>query len=185
MNCGLSVAEHEILHRELRKLPDTPPPREVWQRIETQASAEGLFVKHRHFEKLKWMSGAAIAAAVALLALNMPLQSPSVGTQVGVTEPELMDDGERMPRDLNALKVESQLLERNLRLLPQPPTVMKVSTATTIRDLEERIAAIDYRLNDRSVAMSREQEEIYWRERVRLMNLLVQMRYAQAHRTSF
>ena len=43
MNAGLSVAEHEILRRELQALPDTMPPRAVWKRIEEQARAEGLF----------------------------------------------------------------------------------------------------------------------------------------------
>ena len=89
------------------------------------------------------------------------------------------------PRDLNALKVESQILERNLRQLPDQPSVMKVSTATAIQDIEDRIAAIDYRLNDRTIRLDPRQEEIYWRERVRLMNSLVRLRYAQAQRISF
>jgi hypothetical protein len=33
--------------------------------------------------------------------------------------------------------------------------------------------------------MTHEQMELYWRERVRLMNLLVQLRAAQAQRNAF
>ena len=62
---------------------------------------------------------------------------------------------------------------------------MKVSTATTIQELQNRIAAIDYRLNDRTVKLEPEQEEIYWRERVRLMKSLVRLRYAQSQRVAF
>ena len=54
-----------------------------------------------------------------------------------------------------------------------------------VMDLEDRIAAIDYQLNDPEFQLTSEEEEIFWRERVRLMKLLVSMRYAQAHRTAF
>jgi len=185
MDCGLSVAERDILHEQLLAMPDTMPPRAVWKRIEAQARAEGLLTGHHYFERYKWVAGAAIAATVAMLALNVPMISSPV------TDPN--DGATTVPgeitasstRDLNALKVESQILERNLRLLPNEPTVMKVSTATTIQELQDRIAAIDYRLNDRTVQLDAEQEEVFWRERVRLMNSLVSLRYAQAQRVSF
>jgi len=185
MNAGLSVAEHEILRRELQALPDTMPPRAVWQRIEEQARAEGLFTAKHHFERYKWVAGAAIAATVAMIALNTPLgTNPAVDPNDGATTvPTEVADGS--VQDLNALKVESQILERNLRLLPEQPAVMKVSTATTIEDLQNRIAAIDYRLNDYTIKLEPEQEAIYWRERVRLMKSLVRLRYAQAQRIAF
>jgi hypothetical protein len=185
MDCGLSVAEHDILHRQLRALPDTMPPRAVWRRIEEQARAEGLLAGRQHFERYKWVAGAAIAATVAMLALNVPSgNDPLTELDDGaMTVPqEASQDG---PRGLNALKVQSQVLERNLRLLPQQPTVMKVSTATTIQELQDQIAAIDYRLNDPTIRLDPSQEEIYWRERVRLMNSLVRLRYAQVQRVSF
>ena len=52
-------------------------------------------------------------------------------------------------------------------------------------DGELAIAAIDFQLNDPSVQMTEEETELFWRERVRLMKSLVQLRYAQAQRTSF
>jgi hypothetical protein len=185
MECGLSVAENDILHRQLRALPDTMPPREVWRRIEEQARAEGLFSGSQHFERYKWVAGAAIAATVAMLALNVPMgNDPAIEPRDDSrTVPEQVNAN--VPRDLNALKVESQILERNLRLLPDEPAVMKVSTASTIQELQDRIAAIDNRLNDRTIKLDPKQEEIYWRERVRLMNSLVRLRYAQAQRLSF
>ena len=185
MECGLSIAEHDILHRQLQALPDTMPPRAVWRRIEEQARAEGLLAGRQHLERYKWAAGAAIAATVAMLALNVPMgNNPITDPADGATTvPQLIP--QNGPRDLNALKVESQILERNLRLLPEQPTVMKVSTATTIQELQDRIAAIDYRLNDRTIKLDPKQEEIYWRERVRLMNSLVRLRYAQAQRIAF
>ena len=185
MDCGLSVAERDILHEQLLAMPDTMPPRAVWKRIEAQARAEGLLQGQYFFERYKWVAGAAIAATVAMLALNLPMiTAPVTVTNDGTTTvPDEITASST--RDLNALKVESQTLERNLRLLPREPTVMKVSTATTIQELQDRIAAIDYRLNDRMVQLDAEQEEVFWRERVRLMNSLVSLRYAQAQRVSF
>ncbi len=81
--------------------------------------------------------------------------------------------------------VESRQLESDLRSLPDAPRVMQAGTALTISDIEDRIAAIDYQLNDPSYVMTAEEEEVFWRERVRLMKLLVRLRYAQAQRTAF
>jgi len=185
MNSGLGVAERDLLQEKLRELADTMPPRAVWQRIAEQARAEGLFAETRRIEPVKWLAGAAIAATVAVLALNLqPANPPREVDEPYTVPPEETADNAAMI-NLNALKAESRYLERNLRSLPDQPAVMKVSTATTIRELEERIAAIDYRLSDQSLPLDAAQEQIYWRERVRLMNLLVQLRYAQAQRTAF
>jgi hypothetical protein len=81
--------------------------------------------------------------------------------------------------------VESQQIERNLRALPAQPSLVRASTAATISELEDQIAGIDYLLNHPGLQMSPEQEEIYWRERVRLMHSLLQLRTAQAQRMSF
>ncbi len=86
---------------------------------------------------------------------------------------------------LQALMVESRQLESDLRSLPAAPRVMQAGTAVTLSEIEDRIAAIDYQLNDPDFQMTSEEEEIFWRERVRLMKLLVGLRYAQAQRTAF
>lgn len=185
MICGLSVTERDLLQQRLLALPETMPPRAVWQRIDEQARAEGLFSGNRQLESVKWLAGAAIAATVAMLALNVPFSNgPAVQPDDGFSSvpAEVTADG---PHGLNALQVESQILERNLRLLPAQPRVMKVSTVATIQELEDRISAIDYRLNDRTIKLDSRQEEIYWGERVRLMKSLIHLRYAQTQRIAF
>jgi hypothetical protein len=187
MNCGLSIQEHDLLQQRLRELEDTPPPRAVWRRIEEQARAEGLFTQ-RVPERTKWLAGAGLAAAVVLAVLNIPI-SPLIdsGQEQFPTEPEYAattTNGEDM-RVLNALMVRSQQIERNLRALPEQPSVVRASTAATISELEDQVAAIDYLLAHPELQLSSEQKEIYWRERVRLMNSLLQLRAAQAQRVSF
>ncbi len=86
---------------------------------------------------------------------------------------------------LQALMVQSQQLESDLRALPEEPSVMRASTVATLSDIEDAIAAIDFQLNESGVQMTPEERELFWRERVRLMKSLVQLRYAQAQRPAF
>ncbi len=190
MTCGLGVAERELLHAKLAALPDTVPPRAVWQRIEAQARAEGL-LRRPPAAHTRWLAGAGLAAAVVLGVLNFDLLSPADppredARQSFPTEPPYRADRDAVRlRTLRALMVRSQQLEQDLRALPEEPQVVRVGTAATIAAVEDQIAAIDYRLNQAPLRMAADQEELYWRERVRLMNLLVQLRAAQAQRNAF
>ena len=188
MICGLSVAERDTLQQKLREMPETMPPRAVWKRIEAQAKAEGLFVTKRVPEPLKWVTGAAIAATVALVVLRLPLvQEVELPQQTFPTEPAFTETegGSQGLRAVTALMVRSQQLESDLRALPDQPQLARAGTVATIMDLEDRIAAIDYILNDPANQLTPQQGEAYWRERVRLMSSLLQLRYAQAQRSSF
>lgn len=187
MNCGLSVEERDELRDGLQQLADTVPPRAVWQRIEEQARAEGLFAP-RIGERTKWFAGAGLAAAVVLAVLNVPLV-PVTGSdeRPGITVPDYVEVSANHDevRTLNALMVESRQIERNLRALPAQPSLVRASTVVTIANLQDQIASIDYLLNRPELGLSPEQEQIYWRERVRLMNSLLRLRTAQAQRMSF
>jgi hypothetical protein len=111
------------------------------------------------------------------------LQDP---VEVPTTVPPIVGTTTQVPlTTLQTLMTESRELESNLRALPDTPRVQRASTMATISDLEDRIAAIDYQLNDPEVQMSPEDTELFWRERVRLMKSLLQLRYAQAQRAAF
>ena len=186
MNCGLSVAERELLQMKLNDLEDTVPPRDVWQRIEAQARAEGFF-KQRYATGTRWFAGAGIAAAVVLAVLNIPFGATVVDPgldAIDSTPPPSVADNQPAP-NLSALMVQSQAIERDLRALPMRPSVLQASTVASITDIEDRIATIDYFLNDPQIRMNPVQAEIYWRERVRLMNTLLNLRRAQAQRMAF
>jgi len=185
MICGLTADERDALRDGLRGLPETMPPRAVWHRIREQAEAEGLIRKPVARRPSTWYLGGSIAAAILVAALVVPGRFESE-PEVYPTIPESV--GSSSPIKLNTLQTlmtESRELESNLRDLPAKPRVMRAGTAATIASLEDRIAAIDYQLNDPESQLSPEDEEIFWRERVRLMKLLVGMRYAQAQRTAF
>ena len=184
MICALTADEYNALQKGLDELPDTMPPRAVWHRIREQAEAEGLIVKPRMQRRSTWYAGAGIAAAALLAAVMLPgLISPP--DEQYVTPQNEPSNAVAQVSALQALMVESRQLESNLRSLPDEPRVMRAGTVATISDLEDRIAAIDYQLNDPEVQMSTEDRELFWRERVRLMKLLLQLRYAQAQRAAF
>jgi hypothetical protein len=182
---GLTVDERDALRDGLLSLPDTMPPRAVWHRIREQAEAEGLLSRPAGRRPSTWYLGGTLAAAVVLGLFILPgvLEAPTPGTY---TTPAT--DATNPPialTTLQTLMTESRQLENDLRDMPAEPRVMRAGTAATIADLEDRIAAIDYQLNDPEFQLTPEEEEIFWRERVRLMKLLVGMRYAQAQRTAF
>ncbi len=185
MICALTAEEHAALQTGLNALPDTMPPRVVWQRIREQAEAEGLIVVKNSGKRSMWYLGVGLAAAALVAAVMMPmlLQKPiellpTVPDSVGTSTPVPLST-------LQTLMTESRDLESNLRALPDAPRVQRAGTMATISDLEDRIAAIDYQLNDPEVQMSPEDTELFWRERVRLMKSLLQLRYAQAQRAAF
>jgi hypothetical protein len=182
---GLTADERDALLGGLRALPDTMPPRAVWHRIREQAEAEGLINQPAGRRRSSWYLGGSVAAAILLGVFILPgvleTPPPTIYTTptTGTSNPPVQ------LTTLQTLMVESRKLENDLRELPSEPRVMRAGTAATIDDLEDRIAAIDYQLNDSEFGLNPEEEEIFWRERVRLMKLLVGMRYAQAQRTAF
>ena len=182
---GLTADEHFVLQRDLNDLPDTMPPRIVWERIRDQAVAEGLIKRPASARPSAWYAGIGLAAAAALVFVLAPgmLETPisDYPTEPANEEPT----NSSAVSGLNALMVQSQQLESDLRALPDEPLVMRASTAVSLANLEDRIAAIDYQLNASDVQMTPDEQEIFWRERVRLMRSLVHLRYAQAQRTAF
>ncbi|HEX7719481.1 MAG TPA: hypothetical protein VF389_06730, partial [Woeseiaceae bacterium] len=154
MNCGLGIAERELLHRKLRALPDTMPPRAVWQRIEAQAMAEGLLGSQGMSPPVRWLAGAGLAATVVIAVLLGPFDAGREAAEVFPTVPEYSEQSSPLSlRTLNALMVESQQLEQDLRSLPEQPQLLRAGTAATISAVEDQVAAIDDRLNQSPVQM--------------------------------
>jgi hypothetical protein len=185
MICALTADEHAALQNGLRALPDTMPPRAVWQRIREQAEAEGLISDKPLQRRSTWYTGMGLAAAAAVVAAVMLpglLQGPA--ETLPVVPDNVPTNTQMQLNTLQTLMTQSRELESNLRSLPEAPRVMRASTMATISDLEDRIAAIDYQLNDPAVQMTAEDRELFWRERVRLMKSLLQLRYAQAQRAA-
>ena len=181
MICALTVSEQVALQGGLRALPDTMPPREVWMRIREQAEAEGLLTQPAARKHNKWYAGVGLAAAALMAAVMLPGVPPPTTSIVPVLPVTNTAD----LSNLAVLQAYSRQLESDLRALPDEPRVTRAGTVATMSEIEDRIAAIDYQLNDATVEMSDGDREFFWRERVRSMKLLLQLRYAQAQRAAF
>ncbi len=189
MIAGMTASEHDALQAGLRALPDTMPPRAVWERIREQADAEGLLVAQKETGRRPWYLGAGLAAAAALVAIALnPLQTTvetTASQESGQVVPTALPSNPPIEMRLNVLRAESSQLEGELASMPAAPRVRRAGTAASIADITDRIAAIDFQLSDPEIQLSPDEEEIFWRERVRLMKLLVKLRYAQAQRAAF
>ena len=183
MICALTADEHVALQRGLRALPETMPPRHVWQKIREQADAEGLLKPPAVRRHPKWYAGAGLAAAVLLAVVMLPDNRDALDPTKTIPPGETSNSNDLS--GLRALQVQSAQLERDLRALPEAPRVARAGTVATISEIEDRIAAIDYQLNDPTVEWADGDREIFWGERVRLMKLLLQLRYAQAQRAAY
>jgi len=183
MICALTADEHVALQEGLLGLAQTMPPRDVWLRIREQAEAEGLLTQRAARTHRKWYAGVGLAAAAVMAAVMMP------GSQLETTPanvvPEELPTNTADISNLARLQSYSRKLESDLRALPEEPRVARAGTVATMSEIEDRIAGIDYQLNDPSVQMTDGDREIFWRERVRLMKLLLQLRFAQAQRAAF
>ncbi len=186
MIAGLTAEQHDALREGLRALPETMPPRAVWERIREQADAEGLLVEKKPAVRKQWFMGAGLAAAAAIVAIAVPtLMSNTPAVDPGQVVPTTAPSNPPLETRLNVLRAESSQLEGDLAALPNEPRVLRAGTAATIDDIQSRIAAIDFQLSDPEIQLTPEEEEIFWRERVRLMKLLVSLRYAQTQRAAF
>lgn len=184
MICGLTADERGELLHGLQSLPDTMPPRIVWTRIREQAEAEGLLQSSALRRRSGLLAGMGLAASMVLAVLIIPGLRQTPEPRFSPTPADDLTNS--VPVNvLQALMVESRQLENDLRSMPSEPRVVRAGTQATILELEDRIAAIDYQINDPDVQLTPDEQEIYWRERVRLMNSLVRLRYAQAQRTAF
>jgi hypothetical protein len=80
-----------------------------------------------------------------------------------------------------ALVAESARLERLLADLPESRPLMAGSTASTIVELEDRIAFVDAQLSYAAAqGVGTPYRQVLWGERVDLMNALVAVRFAHA-----
>jgi len=190
MSYELTMDERHVLRDSLAALPETMPPRAVWRRIREQAEAEGLMSNPRSRQPSTWYMGGGLAAAAMLVIVILPGRFEATDSVTEGTDFPVVPQVQTSPptievNSLQALMVESRQLESDLRSLPNEPRVVRAGTQATIVELEDRIAAIDYQLSESASQMSPQDQEIFWRERVRLMNSLVRLRYAQAQRTAF
>jgi hypothetical protein len=145
----------------LKALPTLNPPRDRWPAIRENLQKER---RKTRMVKVRWGSLALAASLAGVIAVRgiQKHQADSVKTQ-----------------DLASLVNRSQELENELREYDPASRVMSVAKAGAVAELEDRIAAVDDRLNESS-GIPRENLVDLWRQRVNLMEGLVNVHVARA-----
>jgi hypothetical protein len=170
------------LKDRLGELPELRPSAHADARVLT---AMRTAVKHRSTRRIVPALGMAAAAVLAItVVLVSVLRSPPAPNADGAAAPS----GPRAREDVQpagvadylALIEESASLEQVLFRLPAQRSVMTIGTASTIAGLESQIALIDEELTLAAADLEPQYRTALWRERVGVMNALVQVRYAQS-----
>jgi hypothetical protein len=175
----------ELIGAELRRLPAQAPPPGAWNAIAMRLDAAAPARPRSPATAARWRVYAAAAALAgvivvgALLTLHSPLSPAPVMPSAATPSPARGDD-------VDALQARSQRLERALYRLPPRPAVERVGTSATIDALQTRIQLLDGELNaDEDTGGSPARERALWNERVRLLDSLVNVRYAEAVRVDY
>ena len=159
--CAACQAERERLYQrvaQLKALPALRPPRDRWTAIRDQVVAERSRVRRR------WLRGSlAIAAALGGLMILRPTgPKPAYGD------------------DLAQAKQQSAQLETALRNYDSDSRVMSGREADLTAQLEDQIASLDGRLTQLDSLQGSAQLVDLWRQRVDLMQQLVQVHVTRA-----
>lgn len=151
----------------LSALPGFEPPAAGWDAVMDARR------RREAGESRRWPIALAAAVLAAVAGLAWQLQS----TQRELAATEMPAAGAAAPAE-DSVRAQSARLEALLAALPEA-RVMRGRTAFTVSQLEDRLAFVDDRLSSITLEPNApEHAERLWRERVELMNSLVQVRYA-------
>lgn len=171
-DCAFCREELDLLYRRvaaLRALPTPRPPRDRWTVIRAQA------VRERRGRVLRRSAWGALAAAAAIAVLLGVRTVGVIGPTPAVGQTEL-----------DALMEQSRTLEATLRTYDPEGRVLNARAAGIIADLEDRIALVDAGISQMTAHDGAREDLIgLWRDRVDLMNALVNAHVTRATYVGF
>jgi hypothetical protein len=178
--CAQRLAHLQSIRQRLRTLPDVVASgRDGWLEVERRIVERAQAPRRRLRIGL-----AAAAASVASLAVLAGLrlqdgarQNPEAFARLGA---EVAADPQLKIAELQRQSLE---LEAILAALPERPAVERAATALPIETLEAQVQWVDHRLSEfeADATVDTEAEQL-WRDRIGIMNSLVQLRYVEAQR---
>ncbi len=175
--CAHCGAELERLHQRvarLRALPVLRPAHEMWAVVDARRRAD---VRARRLRRAGAV-GLALAASIAALAVVRPMIVPAGSDDGGVTQAAIEE-----------AQAQSATLERVLDAYNPDARVINGRTAGVAQVLEDRIAQVDQRLQAAEFApepaMQNENKLDLWRQRVGLMDALVDVHVTRASTVGF
>jgi hypothetical protein len=163
--CTVCRGELDALHQRvarLKALPSLNPPRDRWPVIRDQVLAER---RQRRGTHIRWAAVAIAASLVAMIGTRAYYGSRLEGA---------------VAAEVDSLMSRSQQLEAALREYDPANRVLTGGTAGAVSELEDRIAAVDAQIGQPVGTAARERELELWRNRVGLMQGLVNVHVTRA-----
>jgi hypothetical protein len=173
--CATALAHSTRLQAELRELPPVPDAaRDGWAGVQSRLAAARR--RERRVARLAPLAAAASVAALGVFAALRWLApghvaEPPPGSVVAASEVASIDE----------LRVRSQALEALLAAMPDRPRVERADTSVPIDSLEAQVQWLDHQLSLAGTeGLPPDAQQRLWRDRVEVMNSLVQLRYVEA-----
>jgi hypothetical protein len=179
--CAQAKAGLETMRRRLAALPAVNAPADGWARVRARIDPA-----QRPAVPRRGGSVVAIAASCAMLGVlaGMLLREGGRGAPELTAQPA----AGVLPQTLDSieeLRDRSRVLEEVLAALPARPAVERAGTAVPIDTLQAQVQWVDHQLSVSGAAHAApDLRERLWRERVEIMNTLVQLRYVEAQRVA-
>lgn len=173
--CAAGLALTASLREQLRALPPAADlGGDGWAAVQSRLAASRA--RTRRMGRIAPFAAAASIAALGLFATLRWLEAPAPTSVAGT--PPIAHEIE----SLDELRARSQALEAVLAALPQRPAVERAETTVPIESLEAQVQWLDHQLSSAGADGSSPEAEQLWRDRVEVMNSLVQLRYVEAQR---
>lgn len=175
--CSATLAATSALAERLRTLPQVPAAGpQAWPQLERRLESRGDALRRR--VRLAPWAAAASVAALALFASLRTTDRPPL-PEVGSSPAQAGATGDAVA----ALQARSQALEAVLASLPARPAVERAGTSLPIETLEAQVQWLDHQITSTGANYPAPEEERLWRDRVEILNSLVQLRYVEAQHT--
>jgi hypothetical protein len=166
--CAACAAELDRLHQRvarLRALPTLRPPRDQFAVVAARVRQD----RRQRFVRRAGIGALALAASLLLVVVGRDVMAPQAANASD---------------QLTAVMAESATLEQALRQLRSSQQVTDAYTTRAAASLEDRIAELDHQLEAAQLQQSpaaRNELIPLWRERVGLMDALVDVHLTRAH----
>jgi hypothetical protein len=173
--CGTALERVQDIRERLRALPSVQAEPGAWPAVQATIAARALGARRRaRLGRLAAVASVAALAVCAGLAVSGRLSGSRVATPVAAMTGGA--DGQSVDR----LRERSVALEEVLAAMPSRPAVERADVSMPIDALEAQVQWLDHQLSLAGADGRSAESEQLWRDRVEVMNSLVQLRYVEA-----
>jgi hypothetical protein len=181
--CSRELARLRGLRSNLKSLPQWKSPPIDFAVLQAELAAQPATMPPVRASYVQTEAAVTIGLLSIILLTTFTARSPTPPRVVESLPLPTPAQTEASDPSLASLVNYSQLLDRTLHEMPRRPTTERAATSATIDSLQEHIQWLDFQLSvAQDVGLNPAQAKGLWEDRVRLMNSLVAVRYAEAQR---